>query len=170
MLLELLPTDILQGKTVLYVGFRGPEKASLLDWKEFLEAKGYDTFDILEIWEKNIEYINETYTCFRKVICGDIRNIEELGLDKYDLIYWDDGPEHCLREELEILLSKMEKYAKLIVLEGPLGEYPQGEAHNNPYEKHIFSLYEAFFSKFNYNFLTQPDIYGKRIIAWEKLK
>jgi hypothetical protein len=174
--------NILLGKSVLYFGF---DKDSRFDWYDYLQKLGFDTFDVIEGFESNVQFIKDNYAGkFRNIFLSDIRNIEKLNLSKYDLIYWEDGPEHVRKEDLEILLPKLEKLARVIVIEGPGYDSNVPEREGNKYSEHVFSLTKFksresfikfckskkelknnFFQKFGYNVsLCKKD---DRLIAWK---
>jgi hypothetical protein len=130
---EGLPPD----PSFLYVGWRHDTKPWWHDRlaKELLGAK---EIGVLEIHPRNCSDLETQVWAGRysdvQVYLGDVRRY--IGR-KWDVIFWDHGPEHCPPEDLpgaiENLLFPCQR---LLMLCGPWGEWPQGAEDGNEHEEH----------------------------------
>jgi hypothetical protein len=164
-------------KTMLYVG-ANMWQLSLVDI--FIDH-GYK-IDVLEIFPKNckeLEKANKWDKTFNKIIQGDVREIDEIILDKkYDVVCWWHGPEHVEEWEVKPTLLQLENRTRHLALIGcPYGEYPQGEVGGNKNEIHRSILYDDFFIDLGYEtrvFKTKYRARRKRkdehIIAWKRME
>ena len=85
------------GKSVLQVGAK-MKHGGIHEWQKMFEkfAKyGYVNFDVLEIWEHNLNGLKGKY--LNKKILGDVRNIAKFVDNEYDIIFWWHGPEHTTK-------------------------------------------------------------------------
>ena len=154
--------DVFDHKSVLYVG--GGNRLQVFD--EFV--KHNYIIDLVEVFFPNIIKLKDVKgirTIYNK-------NIEFFDpKEKYDIVFFWHGIEHIEKEDVSKLLRRMSKYAKLIVLGMPYGEYEQGELYNNPFEKHISAWYPADLQKFGF----ECDTIGKKntkrsnLIAWKRI-
>ena len=126
---------------------------------------------LLEAWPDNAAHW-ESDKRLERVIVGDAREIDTLGLGKFDAVLWWHGPEHVERAELEATVAKLEALAEgLVVLGCPWGRYPQGPFMDNPFDAHRASLYPGDFTALGYRVtgLGQADNQGS-LIAWKHLR
>jgi hypothetical protein len=128
---------------MLYVGWRRDCKPW---WHDYM-AKQLQVQDlgVLEIWPANVEDLKSEvwagrYDC--RVIQGDARDpVDSIGLNDWDLIFWDHGPEHVSREDLELATERLFRCAgKALVYCCPWGDWPQGEEYGNEHEVHRNSV------------------------------
>jgi tetratricopeptide (TPR) repeat protein len=89
----------------------------------------------VEIWEPYVgRYkLDEKY---QKIIVGDARDLD-FGENTYDLAFAGDVLEHMTATEAAALLAKLRKAAKTVIVQVPIGYYPQGEWEGNPHERHV---------------------------------
>jgi len=121
-------------------------------------------------WRYNVKFLRKI-NWINKVILGDVRKIDEIINKHYGVIFWWHGPEHILKEELSKILDKLKNKAKFLVVCGcPLGNVPQEEKFNNPWEKHLSFLYRKDFEKlgFNVDIVGKKNMFGSNILAWYK--
>lgn len=92
--------------------------------------------DGIEIFEP---YILDTHRLlYDHIFIGNAQTvIDDVG--SYDLIIVGDILEHLYKNEALSLIEKIMKKGKMIVINIPLGIWPQEEMFNNPHEKHISS-------------------------------
>jgi hypothetical protein len=150
--------------TLLYVGAR-PDANSWLT--ELYDSE--NTITVLEIWQENVDGL-ENDTRIDSLICGDIRNVDNIFKTKFDYIFWWHGPEHVEANEIRNVISKLEKKTKkLIAVAYPYGIYTQGPHNGNPNEEHKHSLYPDDFKILGYNIKTDgmPDQPGSEVVAWK---
>jgi hypothetical protein len=158
-----LPDLFEQEGTCLYVG--ASERADFLE-----ELHRTHKTTILEIWFPN---------CWRlasdsradKVILGDVRNVGEMGLPRFDVAFWWHGPEHLKRTDTLKALIELEKLANLVVLACPHGDYPLGPAYGNPHEAHLSAWVPADFEKMGYQAESlggEPGTETCHILAWKR--
>lgn len=153
--------------SLLYVGAR----ADAHSWLDELIEAGHQ-ITILEVWPENAYNLNPSKLF--SIVVNDVRNIDHAIPEQpsYDYIFWWHGPEHLELPEIEPTLQKLEsKCNRLIALACPYGLYPQDAAYGNPYERHLATLYPAFFQVMGYNIRAdgEPDQPGSEIVAWKVL-
>ena len=131
--------------SVLYVGAH-PDRLHFVG----LLSDYVKHIDVLEIWPENVKFL-KTVPYFQNVFLGDVRKIDLVITNKYDLVFWWHGPEHIDVKELPETLSKIEKITNKVILLGcPWGVYEQGAEYNNPHEEHKCHLYLDFFEKLGF--------------------
>lgn len=111
-------------RSMLYVGHR-------LDthpwWRTtFSEVLGGPELSVLDIDFTNLQTA-APYT--DRLIHGDIRAIKPAG---YDLVFWDEGPEHVPREEALELLRLLMSLNRHVLISCPWGYQPQGHGPDDP--------------------------------------
>jgi len=153
-------------KSCLYVGAHH---------KRFEQAerikKVVSYMDLLEIWLPNVEYLKKNIetTPFRNIIQGDVRRVQKIVKQKYDLVMWWHGPEHIPQEEIPATVKHIKKVTnKVIILGCPWGVYEQGAAYGNPHEEHRCHLHPEFFQKMGLltTTVSQPGHKLGHITAW----
>lgn len=130
-------------------------------------AKAAKYVDVLEAWPDNVKALH-TNVNFRNVIQGDVRDIDKLIRQSYDLVFWWHGPEHVTEEEASSVIDSLREIAKVVILGCPWGILRQDAAYDNPYEQHQSALYPSFFEErgFLVSTMGQQDKGGSNITAW----
>ena len=156
-----------QNKTMLYVG-ANKSRAYLTD--RFLKA-GYK-IDCLEIYEPNAEYW-KTQKTFNNIIIGDVRNIDTLVKDKYDVVVWWHGPEHIPKVDVYQTFLKIEDITnELIVSAGPYKGAVEDFTHiyGNSAESHLWSMDELLFENLDFKFTVVDRPQAERhMMIWKFL-
>lgn len=147
------------GKTLLYVG---------VNTRRDMFLKNFTLWDynieIIEAFEPNVKFCRKFYAF--PVICGDIRNADQILTHTYDVIAWIHGPEHIKKEEFSKTFKKLEDKAGFVLLIAPKGNNPQEAVDGNPYERHLSSIYAKDLESFDYNtILARPN--GQVLVAWK---
>ena len=159
------------GKSILQIGVK--EKSfGVHNWLKMFRLFfkcGYRTFDVLEIWQQNLDGL-EKWEHLRNKILGDIRDIDKLIINEYDVIFWWHGPEHIEKSEFYILQQKFDKFKDTLIIIGcPWGEFKQGEVDGNPYEEHKTHWQPEELEKYGYavyttDYCNRKDIIGIKYI------
>ena len=108
--------DVFNGKSLLYIG------ATPSRWLDFLDifnmAKWSPT--VLELDKENV---NDLKKLNLDVIEGDVRGIEKLvGKKSFDVVMWEDGPEHIYKEEFDRVIPQLLNVAnRYVIMEAPEG-------------------------------------------------
>jgi hypothetical protein len=132
-------------KSVLNIGYRYDSDHTIRN----LLLSNDKTFSVLEAYKPNCDSIYSNKVS-NDIHVMDVRNIETLP-KKYDAIIWLHGPEHILWEEFIDLRHKIEAKAnKLVIYQAPIGECPQEEIYNNPFERHVATLNADMFANLGY--------------------
>ena len=123
--------------------------------------------ELLEVWQPNIDHYANNGP-FHELTLGDVR---EIGALRHDALVWWHGPEHIGKDEIPVLLRRLEAMVPVIVLGCPWGKYNQGAAYGNPYEEHRATLYPEDFLGWGYEVETcgRPDTGDglSHILAWK---
>ena len=140
-------------KSMLYVGWT----ASTKHWwcEEFPEKLGIETIGLIDIFKPNLDKARGNPVVKQKVsefILGDVCKVDTLIEDgKYDLIFWDHGPEHAPEESLTEALETLKKSAaKCVITACPWGHFPQGKIGGNVHEIHQFDVLPDHFEPAGY--------------------
>jgi len=166
--LERLAPDLFKYKSVLNIGAR----TSRFNYgQEFREA-GYN-ITVLEPFKPNVEYLR-TLLWIHEVIQGDVRDLKVFKEreQKFDVVFWWHGPEHVIEEDMIKVIPELEKICNhLVVLGCPWGHCPQGEIHNNPWEKHIGHYSYYVFEEFGYDVecLGLQSVAGSNITSVKRI-
>lgn len=150
-------------KTVLNIGYRHDSDPTIMNYLLSRNKK----WTVLEIFQPNVD------TMLQYGIDAFCMNVLDIAtLDKtYDAIIWLHGPEHITWDQFLNVRHDIEKKANVLTLyQTPLGEYPQGELYDNPYEKHVSSLYPEMFSKLGYDVLDHSPYGEPTFSAWKYTK
>ncbi len=159
-----------EGKSILQIGVKEKEHG-VHNWKKMFKKfadHGYENFDVLEIWEPNLNELTGQY--LNKKILGDVRNIDKLIENVYDTIFWWHGPEHVTKDEFCSIDEKFKKFTSTFMVLGcPWGEFLQGEVGGNFYEKHLYHWQPQELEKLGYeiyttDFQNRKDIIGIKYI------
>lgn len=158
--------DIWQYDNVLYVGAR----ESRIDFGREFRRNNYQ-IDVLEVFRPNVDFLKEV-AWLNQVYQGDVRQVDEVIGQEYDIVFWWHGPEHIDKAELKETLRRTESVAtKLIVCGCPWGVYEQEEAYGNPFEEHRAHLLPEDFACLGYEVsaIGREGFFGSNIIAWKRL-
>ena len=132
-------------QTVLNIGYRFDSDTTI---QHYIETSGRN-FYVLEAWKDNCDQLISKNIC-KRVYCGDCRYIETIDRT-FDAIIWLHGPEHITWQEFLQCRLSIEKLAnKLVIYQTPIGDCPQGELYQNPYEKHVETLQPYMFEQLGY--------------------
>jgi hypothetical protein len=132
-------------KSVLNIGYRYDSDHTVRN----LLLQNDKTFSVLEAFKPNCAAILEKRIT-SEIFAIDVRNIESISKN-FDAIIWLHGPEHIHWHEFLELRHKIEAKANhLVIYQAPIGECPQEEIYNNPYEKHISTLNGKMFEEIGY--------------------
>jgi hypothetical protein len=126
-------------RSMLYVGWRRDCKPW---WHDHMAKElGVTDLGVLEIFPKNVADLEQQvwagrYDC--RVIQGDARDPKKsIGLNDWDLIFWDHGPEHVTAEDLKVATEELFRCCRKALLYCcPWGDWPQGEEDGNVHEVH----------------------------------
>lgn len=125
------------GISVLQTGVKH-KPHGVSNWKrmfDYFELFGYKNFDVLEVWKENLSHLPGFP--IRNRILGDVKDIEKLVKNQYDVIFWWHGPEHLTKQEFTELQISFNLFSNtLIVIGCPWGKFEQGIVDGNPYEEH----------------------------------
>jgi hypothetical protein len=130
---------------MLYVG-ANPIRCHLAN--EFNDTGWH--LELLEIWSPNIDHYSNGGP-FHDLKLGDIREVDGL---THDALFWWHGPEHISKDEIPVVLERLEGMVSAIVLGCPWGKYRQGAEYGNPYEEHKATLYPVDFLDWGYEVAT----------------
>lgn len=104
--------------------------------------------DGIEIFEP---YILESHQFFyNEIFIGDVRELID-EVDDYDLIIVGDVLEHMPKESSLLLIDKLIHKSKNILVNLPLGIWPQEDLFGNPNERHISTWSIEDLSKYKIN-------------------
>ncbi|CCQ75250.1 class I SAM-dependent methyltransferase [Magnetospira sp. QH-2] len=90
----------------------------------------------VEVWEPNILRFG-LEQLYDEIIPKDLRDICWETLPPADLAIFGDVLEHMPEEDAVALVTKARQRVPYILLSIPVVSYPQGAAHDNPYEVHV---------------------------------
>jgi tetratricopeptide (TPR) repeat protein len=91
----------------------------------------------VEIWEPYVERF-QLLERYSRLIIGDARSVDLEG--PYDLAILGDVLEHV--EDPFALYQRVREVASNLIVQVPLGEWPQGEEEGNPHEAHVSTITE----------------------------
>lgn len=158
--------------SVLYVG-ANKKRQHFLD---VFEQSGYSKIIILEIFFENVKYLKNKFSnsTIHSILHGDVRNVEKLNLDKFDVIFFWHGIDLLPENDVKTTINKLENMGNnLIVLGMPFGKYPKNDTvyDNNPNEDHVSPIHPSFLEDLGYKTKTlgSPDKIGSSITAWKFL-
>lgn len=137
----------IQPKSVLDIGLGFGKWGFLL--REYLEIWKWDRnlfeddekfnwslrIDGVEIYEKYVKDLQRSI--YNNIFIEDVFSLVDR-VNEYDLLLIADVIEHFEKEKGKILLDKcFSKAKKAVLVVTPIAFFPQGDAFNNPAEKHI---------------------------------
>jgi len=160
--LERVVPELYKPGKLLYVG------ANSIRLPEALRAMrlvGHE-ITLLEVWPENAAY-HEEWGLFDHVVVGDVREIETLGLSRYDAILWWHGPEHIDIQDLPNTLLQLESLADIVVLSCPWGIMNQVAVYGNPHEEHSAYLQPGDFPLgYSTDTIGEVNARSGHLIAW----
>jgi len=118
---------MIQPSTVLDIG---PGAGTWRNWYPHGSWTG------VEIWEPYVERFNLRAT-YDHIIIGDAQTVDLGGL--YDLAIMGDVLEHTA--DPLALYERVRAVSRNVIVQVPVGYWPQGEEEGNPYEVHVSTLY-----------------------------
>jgi len=120
-------------------------------WRQIFQGfqdNAFTSFEILEVFDENVEWLRNQRIWPCAIHHGDIRHI---GTDKistlrgkhYDVVTFWHGPEHIDRREFSRVLNACKQHlnAKVFIAGAPWGKWEQQEIKGNPYERHVTHWY-----------------------------
>lgn len=151
-------------ESMLYVGHRSDTHP----WwhSEFAAKLGIKRIAVIDIVKTNLESANHIT---KELYLGDIRD-KNLIKDSFDIVFWDEGPEHMKKEESLQLIQDLLKTHKKVLISCPWGYQVQGSGENDPEFHHWGPLPEDFeqIGMESHTFGTIfPNGHGN-LIAWTK--
>jgi hypothetical protein len=128
---------------------------------------------VLDIWPNAIEQLKGSrFSKFiEQYVLGDVRQLSETGLSRFDYSVWLHGPEHIAFGELPGTLSGLENITdSIVILACPWGRAPHGW-RENPHNKHLSFLEPNDFYRLGYQVAALSPInrLGGHILAWKRL-
>ena len=155
-------------RSVLYVG-ANKRRQHFLDW---FEKAGYLRIVVLEAFRENYEFLRAKFdrrTPPYGVAYGDVRNVDSVLKEAFDVAFFWHGPEHLSREEIMPVLESLEGMSRIVVLGCPHGAYKQGPEYGNPYEEHLTAIYPEFLEGLGYgtDVVGEANERGSNIMAWK---
>jgi hypothetical protein len=113
-------------RSMLYVGHRSDTSPW---WRtSFWEALGRPELGVIDIQPANLQSADGLAS---RLVHGDIRTFDAGG---FDLVFWDEGPEHACREEALATCARLSLSSQVLV-SCPWGYQPQGSGPSD-YEFH----------------------------------
>lgn len=140
--------------SMLYIGWTG---GSHPWWhRKFCPDLGVSRVGVLEIYTPNFNQLAAEAKggLFSEVkeyelIHGDAREIDKfVQKDRFDIVFWDHGPEHVSWEELQEASKRIFDIAgRMVIYCCPWGKWPQDALGGNESEIHRFDVLPDHFSK-----------------------
>jgi hypothetical protein len=90
----------------------------------------------MEAWEPYVAKYHLA-SIYDRVVVGDIRQADWAALGPLDLVICGDVLEHMSKDEALSVLHKALDHAAVVLVSIPIVHAPQGEAHGNPFERHV---------------------------------
>ncbi len=113
-------------------------------WARFIRQIGKSFVQAIEAWEPYVEQFG-LKRWYNQIIIGDVRKVK---FDKGDLIIFGDILEHLPLEDVLPLVRRAAKTFRYMIINAPLGKYPQDDLGGNPYERHLCELFPEMFDEF----------------------
>ena len=152
----LLEADV---KSVLNIGFRYDSDLTV---RNAVQDKGA-IFSVLEAYGPNCADMMTKGTA-DEVFEMDVRDIKDLKGTYYAII-WLHGPEHIFWEEFLDIREEIEAKAnQFVIYQAPIGDCPQDELYENPYEKHVQTLEPHMFEELGYEIVLHD---GKNLHEYD---
>jgi len=179
--------DLFEYHTLLYIGAKIRHYYPTFRGQDGFDRAGYE-IDVVELSPENAKALREM-NCnghhfkntwrppgsFRRIIEGDVRDIERLTDEDYDVVMWWQGPEHVHLHEAEPTLAALwEKTRHLLVLgcpcSGVTDEHPMAGDGATGTGIH----YSRFDRQFFINLGFEVDVVGRcgergnNMMAWRR--
>ncbi len=158
--------------SVLYVG-ANKKRQHFLD---LFESTKYSKITIIEIFEENIKFLKNKFNNSKiySIIQGDVRDIDKLNLDKFDVVFFWHGIDLLPKNDIKATIKKLEDIgSNLLVLGMPFGSYLKDDTvyDDNQNEDHISPIYPSFLEDLGFEIRTlgPSDEIGSSITAWKFL-
>jgi len=134
---------------------------------------------VLEAWKANVRALRQAkHLGLCGVILGDVLQAAELpeiaALAPFELVCWQDGPEHVAEDDLRAFIGPSGPlhglYSGAVLMGAPWGLYRQGAAYGNPYEVHRSYLVPEFFTGLGYQatVVGEKDTASGHVTAWRR--
>lgn len=125
-------------KSLLYVGHRYDTSPW---WHKIFASKiGIERIAVIDIVKDNMMSAAEIT---KELYCGDIRD-KDIIKDCFDLVFWDEGPEHMSKQESLEMMTQLSKTHKQLLISCPWGYQAQGSGPNDHEFHHWGPLPEDF--------------------------
>jgi len=158
-----------QIRSLLSVGFHDYQDIRNRWWID-LCRKNNINWHILEIFQKNVERYKTQCPLadIDRITCGDVREIDTLFSNKFDIIIHWHGPEHLYKEDFLHALPKIENTASMMIIFGcPNGVEEQAVIYGNPYEEHVSFWSTDEFNELGYKTILIQDKRPGHITAYK---
>ncbi len=110
-------------RSMLYVGHRADTHPW---WRTgFRDALGSPRLGVIDIQAANLSSADGLVT---DMVLGDIRTYDTSG---FDLVFWDEGPEHVPRDEALSTCARLMASSRVLI-SCPWGHQPQGSGPDDP--------------------------------------
>lgn len=116
-------------------------------WQKIFDGfkrNGFKTFEVLEVFDKNVAWLKKQKQWPCIVHYGDIRKIDEIDslIDRrFDVITFHHGMEHLTKLQAYKTIPKITKRCKIYFAGMPYGKWIQEDIKGNPYERHLSHWY-----------------------------
>lgn len=148
-------------RSILNIGYRHDSDTTI---QKMCEESGIE-WHVLEVWPENCEFLRRNNIC-DNIYNDDVKNIKSLNR-QFDAVIWLHGPEHISFQDFLLIRKDIENSArKLVIYQAPEGYFHQGELYNNPYERHVETLFERMFSDLHYQTNNFCDFGEPTFSAW----
>lgn len=147
-------------KSVLQCGARQGD-----GWQKIFKGfqrNGFMRFEILEIFQRNVNWLRTQRAWPCPIHSGDIRHIgdiKSLQGKEFDVVTFWHGPEHISQEEFEDVLVRCKEHlkAKFFIAGAPWGKWEQGNIFDNPHEVHVRHWYPEEWEAMGFDVWTFND-------------
>lgn len=140
---EKIDSLVKNAKTVLVVGWR-PDTGYYL----FEYLTGFSTVTLVEIFENNCKSFTLNNV---NVVCDNILEFIKKTETVFDVLIWQDGPEHVTIPEFEQFLKDCSGKVKNMIIATPNGVYPQDALYGNIYERHNATWFQNTYLEFGFD-------------------
>jgi hypothetical protein len=167
--LEKAIPDIWKAKTILYVG----ANAHRFHFNSQL-AQGRGLVDVLEVDPDRCEDIREGFPWVNRIFCGDVRRVDKLLRNPYELVLWSHGPTCLELQDIVPTIYRLQDVTScLLVMMCPWGRYHySGSECLSDFDVNKTPLDEGFFQDLGFNTSTigQIDTNGSNLLSWRRKK
>jgi hypothetical protein len=181
--------DLFDHRSLLYVGAKLRWNYPTFRGQDLFDKAGYE-IDIIELSPANaaaLRRINKNGHkfrngfkgpgMFRKIIQGDVRDVDQLTKDTYDVVMWWQGPEHVYLDEVKPTVKKLLAITRKLILMGcPCWteslEHPMAamEKYKGSTSAHFSILSPGFFEEmgFETDVVGIPGKKGNNMAVWRR--